>query len=509
MIYKPSTPYYAEFTTTHPTTGAAQNADTLPVATATKNGVDDGTFALTVTNMDAGRYKLTGTVPAGYVAGDRVQITVAATVNSVAGKAVVGNIFIDTSYISDNATTTTAIKAKTDNLPASPAATGAAMTLTSAYDAAKSAASQSSVTAITTNTARGRSVVPDQIFRPASGSTTYEFDLNLYTLQGGMETPDSAPTIHARNAAGTNLDASLASTTMTNISTGRYKVGFNVASTDAIQEILLDFTWIVGGVTFILSDYVFVVDVYAVDFTSSDRAALAAIPTNPLLTTDSRLNHLNADISALPSDASVAAAILSNPAHLLATDSAGGVSATNAVTLATAQRVKLDASQPDYAPAKVVDVTNAITAIIAAIPAAPDNAGIATLEARLTATRAALLDMLAPADIAVPVVVIPAPSMGGMQVLYGHVKMLGTTWAAWDMITITPASQNIGTNVLSTTPQQMLVAADGSFSFEVDKGAKVTVEASHPYGTTGNLSVKYFTKTFTVSNADQADLTSY
>jgi hypothetical protein len=44
----------------------------------------------------------------------------------------------------------TAIKAKTDNLPASPAATGAAMTLTSAYDAAKTAASQSSVNAIAT-----------------------------------------------------------------------------------------------------------------------------------------------------------------------------------------------------------------------------------------------------------------------------------------------------------------------------------------------------------------------
>jgi len=44
-----------------------------------------------------------------------------------------------------------AIKAKTDNLPASPAAVGSAMTLTSAYDAAKSAASQASVNAIPTN----------------------------------------------------------------------------------------------------------------------------------------------------------------------------------------------------------------------------------------------------------------------------------------------------------------------------------------------------------------------
>jgi hypothetical protein len=41
-----------------------------------------------------------------------------------------------------------AIKAKTDNLPASPAAVGSAMTLTAAYDAAKTAASQTSVDTI-------------------------------------------------------------------------------------------------------------------------------------------------------------------------------------------------------------------------------------------------------------------------------------------------------------------------------------------------------------------------
>lgn len=43
------------------------------------------------------------------------------------------------------------IKTKTDNLPASPAAAGDAMTLTSAYDSAKTAASQTSVNAIPTN----------------------------------------------------------------------------------------------------------------------------------------------------------------------------------------------------------------------------------------------------------------------------------------------------------------------------------------------------------------------
>jgi len=44
-----------------------------------------------------------------------------------------------------------AVKAKTDNLPASPAATGSAMTLTAAYDAAKTAATQTSVDDLPTN----------------------------------------------------------------------------------------------------------------------------------------------------------------------------------------------------------------------------------------------------------------------------------------------------------------------------------------------------------------------
>ena len=55
-------------------------------------------------------------------------------------------------YTAPDNTGITAIKGKTDNLPASPAAVGSAMILTSAYDAAKNAASQTSVDDIPTNT---------------------------------------------------------------------------------------------------------------------------------------------------------------------------------------------------------------------------------------------------------------------------------------------------------------------------------------------------------------------
>jgi len=86
--------YYSEFTTAHPTTQAATDADSLPTATATKNGADDATFTLTATKIDTGRYKITGTIPAGYSVGDQVQVSVAATVNAIAGKAVVDSFQI-------------------------------------------------------------------------------------------------------------------------------------------------------------------------------------------------------------------------------------------------------------------------------------------------------------------------------------------------------------------------------------------------------------------------------
>ena len=48
---------------------------TSETATATHNGADDATFTLTCTSLTTGRYKVTGTVPAGYAAGDIVQIS--------------------------------------------------------------------------------------------------------------------------------------------------------------------------------------------------------------------------------------------------------------------------------------------------------------------------------------------------------------------------------------------------------------------------------------------------
>lgn len=99
MLYKPSAAYYTTFTT-QDATGAATDADSLPTASARKNGTTDAAFTLTVTKISTGLYKITGTIPS-YSAGDVVQTEVSATVGGVAGKAVVDQFQIDTQFTSE------------------------------------------------------------------------------------------------------------------------------------------------------------------------------------------------------------------------------------------------------------------------------------------------------------------------------------------------------------------------------------------------------------------------
>lgn len=101
MVRKPGSAYHGEFTTSNPATGATATADTLPVAVAHRNGSADAEFVLTVTLYDTGRYLVSGTVPAGYSAGDVVIISVTATVDGVTGKGVIDTFTIDTAYTGD------------------------------------------------------------------------------------------------------------------------------------------------------------------------------------------------------------------------------------------------------------------------------------------------------------------------------------------------------------------------------------------------------------------------
>ena len=105
-----------------PTTGALVDADSTPTGTLWVNGASNAA-AVTVTKLATGFYKAALTLPA-LSGGDCVEVVITATVSSAAH---VGTIFSD---IAD-----TKRLADLNDLAA-----GAAMTLISAYDAAKSAA---------------------------------------------------------------------------------------------------------------------------------------------------------------------------------------------------------------------------------------------------------------------------------------------------------------------------------------------------------------------------------
>jgi len=89
----------AEFTTSHPSTGAATDADSLPTAVLTVDGTDDAA-TVTVTDVGTGRYKAAVTLPT-LTAGQLVAIVVSATVNSVAGSGVVWQDVASLDYVAD------------------------------------------------------------------------------------------------------------------------------------------------------------------------------------------------------------------------------------------------------------------------------------------------------------------------------------------------------------------------------------------------------------------------
>lgn len=99
-------PFYTEFSTSDPTTGATADASPLPVATATRNGVDDPEFVLTVTRLALGRYAVSGTVPGSYSLGDYVSISVAATVSGTDGTAILATFTVSGAVVSSGASST-------------------------------------------------------------------------------------------------------------------------------------------------------------------------------------------------------------------------------------------------------------------------------------------------------------------------------------------------------------------------------------------------------------------
>jgi|LSQX01.2.fsa_nt_gb hypothetical protein len=189
------------------------------------------------------------------------------------------------------------IKAKTDNLPASPAAVGSEMTLTSAYDAAKTAATQTSVSSIPTNplltndarlnnlnaTISSRLASASYTVPPSASDIRSEIDTNSTKLDVAVGTRLAAASYTAPDNADISSIADVVDKLDTMLEADgdayRYKeaaLSETPASTDAPS----------------------VVDIRnEMDANSIIASGVAAIPTNPLLTNDPRLDNLNATIA--------------------------------------------------------------------------------------------------------------------------------------------------------------------------------------------------------------------
>lgn len=87
------------FSTAHATTGAAANADALPVGTLYVNGVANAAV-VTVTNLVMGLYRVAVTLPT-MAAGAVASLRIAATVAGVAAEAVVWQDAVDTVWMSE------------------------------------------------------------------------------------------------------------------------------------------------------------------------------------------------------------------------------------------------------------------------------------------------------------------------------------------------------------------------------------------------------------------------
>lgn len=99
MIIKTGQAITVLFATADPTTGAATDADALPVGTLYVNGVADAAV-VTVANIAIGIYKASLTLP-GLATGDLVALRIAATMTGVAGEAIVWQAVADTARVSE------------------------------------------------------------------------------------------------------------------------------------------------------------------------------------------------------------------------------------------------------------------------------------------------------------------------------------------------------------------------------------------------------------------------
>lgn len=90
-----------------------------------------------------------------------------------------------------------------------------------------------------------------ELERPETGSRDYVVTMNLADTAGNPEDPDANTiNVSAEDENGTDLSANLSATTMTQVSTGRYEVTYNVPFTHTLSQVRFVFAYAENAVSF-------------------------------------------------------------------------------------------------------------------------------------------------------------------------------------------------------------------------------------------------------------------
>jgi hypothetical protein len=281
------------------------------------------------------------------------------------------------SYVAPANSDIAAIKAKTDNLPSDPADNSDILSAISSIPSAPSASSVASAvrTELTVELDR---IDVDVSSRLASSSYTAPDNSSITAIKAKTDNlpadPASEATVNTRLAA-----AAYTAPDNTTISTINTKLGTPVSSVSSdIAAVKSDTSSIDGKVDVTLS-------------TRSSQSSVDAIPTNPLLTTDIRLNNLDATISSRLAASSYVAPDNSGIAAIKAkTDNLPSDPADNSEILGAIAAIPAGATPEQIADAVRTELTVELDRIDVDVSSrlasgsytAPDNTSIAAIKAK-------------------------------------------------------------------------------------------------------------------------------
>lgn len=242
-----------------------------------------------------------------------------------------------------------------------------------------------------------------------------------------------------------------------------------------------------GGAVASVTNPVTLISDYDAAKTAASATSVAAIPTNPLLTTDIRLDHLDANISSIPT-------VLDIDMQLSINHGAGDWEGGGSIDVGAIADAVWNETLTDHI------TTGSTGAQLQAAGAAGDPWTTLLPGDYAEGTAGATVAALQIPEYTGPVVVIPAPTIAGTQILYGYVIDGNGVAVSGAKITttVTGTVDHVSESLLLQLPKETTTDAAGFWSIAVVK----TIE----YAVIVENSQK---KTITITSANQRALTAY